>query len=769
MTVTSDAITNPAVAQQTLRAESCPQRQRVRLSFARAGQLPLVLADVSAGAVLDDGTLVTAAGRTTFEARLAVHNDKSVQELVVEYASTVPGLGLRQVFRYAAVEAALHVYVELRNSSGKTVRVRRLEPLVAQGRSALTGNPDLRWIKMAYCSANSHSPVSRSGVMESMAMGDTIDSWWMTAAWSDSVQLLMVLGFATFRRFVCRFEGAVSERLCAVNYCEDSSLDSGKSLSSEELCVQVDPDPHAALLRYGSRVAEAMQVKGGPRREPVCAWSSWGHYLEAIDAATIDVNVELLSSRPTSFGPVEVVSIDEGWEQKLGGRRPNTTWTADSNFGSIGDVIGAIHATGRRAGVWLAPFVVNEGAKLAIEHPDWLVKDEHGAPKRYAIGKGVFALDPSHPGAQVHLTETIHRLTVEWGVRYLKLDFLRCVVSPEPDHPEHGVGCRRRFFSGATSVEAYRVGLEVIRRAAARDTHIMTCGDPLGPSIGLTDSRRVGHDISPFWGGDLNGIVASARNVAANYFWTGAVWHNDPDFVLVDGEPNEVRVWATIVALSGGDTVLSANLPRLVPWQEDVLRKIIPPTGVAARPLDLFESDPPVLWHRPVNAAADTWHLVAFFNWEMHPRERVVAWTRLGEPADAKFEVFEFWGQEFRGTHAGEFRATLPGRSVELFAIRRAHARPALVGTDAHFTQGATELAGITWDEVEKTLDVEFSGRIKRSVRLTFLVPNGFMPAVAQSDLNHEKVEWDPRGRLLRLQTNSAKNKRCRIEFADAR
>jgi alpha-galactosidase len=41
----------------------------------------------------------------------------------------------------------------------------------------------------------------------------------------------------------------------------------------------------------------------------------------------------------------------------------------------MGGIARKIHELGFKAGIWLAPFLVNENLPLAKEHPDWFLKE----------------------------------------------------------------------------------------------------------------------------------------------------------------------------------------------------------------------------------------------------------------------------------------------------------------------------------------------------------------------------------------------------------
>jgi alpha-galactosidase len=78
-------------------------------------------------------------------------------------------------------------------------------------------------------------------------------------------------------------------------------------------------------------------------------------------------------------------------------------------------------------------------------------------------------------------------------------------------------------------LEAYRMGLEAIRRGVGDDAYISVCGGHFGGSIGIADSQRSGSDVVSFW--DPNEIPKYRQNMLRT--WMNRLWHVDPDAMMV--------------------------------------------------------------------------------------------------------------------------------------------------------------------------------------------------------------------------------------------
>ena len=206
-------------------------------------------------------------------------------------------------------------------------------------------------------------------------------------------------------------------------------------------------------------------------------WCSWYSLYKWINEHIITNALHALGDLP-----FDVFQIDDGWQITHG------DWEPTKKFSSgMAELANKIKATGRTAGLWLAPFMVTKLSSIFREHPNWLLKDEHGKPIPVGLTwEGVpYALDVSHPEVLAWLDKLIRKVR-SWGYDYLKLDFLYA-----------GAILGKRYKDTPREV-AYRNALQVMREAAG-DAYILACGAPIIPTLGLCDGIRVGPDVSPYW------------------------------------------------------------------------------------------------------------------------------------------------------------------------------------------------------------------------------------------------------------------------------
>src|SRR2546422_6861144 len=242
-----------------------------------------------------------------------------------------------------------------------------------------------------------------------------------------------------------------------------------------------------------------------------------------------------------------------------------------------------IHARGFKAGLWVAPFGVAEASGVPTAQTDWLLRDAGGpvvCETREAWGGKVYALDGAHAKAAQWLFDLARRAVREWGYDYLRIDQLRWAT----------VGTAH--YGGLTHAEAYRAGLGAIRDGIGTEAFLLASGAPLQHAAGLVNGMRIGPDVDASW----SGIQTPARAAALRSFYHRGAWLNDPDCLVVRPPLalSEAQLWASIVAVSGGVTVLSDNLPKLPHDRLPLLQRTLPVAAAVGRPIGAMSAAPGV-------------------------------------------------------------------------------------------------------------------------------------------------------------------------------
>ena len=303
----------------------------------------------------------------------------------------------------------------------------------------------------------------------------------------------------------------------------------------------------AALAAYGDWFAR--RVGSAAPGAPPTVWCSWYRYFEEVTSAHVLENLRAIDAHDL---PVDVVQVDDGWSPGLG-----EGLGVAERFGSLPALVDEIRSSGRRAGLWLAPFLVGSRTTLAREHPDWLVGD---AGRNW--GQQLVGLDVTHPGVRELLVHVLRRV-VDLGIDYLKLDFLYGAAVPGARHED------------LTGTEAYRSGLSLVREAVGPDVYLVGCGAPLLPSVGLVDAMRVSPDTFHAGGEDGSTGLRGLMPVAARAWQQGRFWVNDPDCLVARPSYSERGRWAEAAVTYGGLPSFSDRVADLDEWGLRVVRDLL--------------------------------------------------------------------------------------------------------------------------------------------------------------------------------------------------
>lgn len=520
--------------------------------------------------------------------------------------------------------------------------------------------------------------------------------------------------------------------LTARCYCDGLRLDPGESLRSETLVVHTGPDPLPLLERWADEMGSEMNAR--LPTAPPTGWCSWYTFYGENTAQDVLDNVAAIKHHDL---PLDVILIDDGYQAAIG------DWLSldgDKFPDGLEPVTGEILRSGHRVGIWTAPFGASADSQLFAYHPDWVLRDDADAPVVGWVhwGTTCYALDCTNPEVLHWLGETFERMREAWGISFFKIDFLFAAAL-----------AGRRYDPSTTRAQALRRGVRAIRQAIGDRSFLLGCGAPLGPCVGLVDGMRIGPDVDPnwypIWRNDLSAVSTqnALRNVVTRAPLHGRLWANDPDCLLVrqrgddmDLVLNEVRTLAALVALSGGLTLDSDDLTRIDPGRLKYLRQTLPPTGISARPLDLFEHELPRLFVLPVERDWGRWWVAGVINWHDRTTETTVHLNDLGlHPG--RYHVFHYWRRRYLGVvdDTVTVRRHQPHETAVLL-FKPVSDRPDLLTTTFHVCQGLIEVTSYQSEIInaESTVKVTLEKMGQQFGRVFFTVPRGWRIVKAQVD-----------------------------------
>ena len=329
---------------------------------------------------------------------------------------------------------------------------------------------------------------------------------------------------------------------------------------TEVVLDEASPTVEEALARWAEGFAA--HVGMGAVRPAPTIWCSWYSYFTSVTEAHMVENIEEIERLDL---PVDVVQLDDGYQQAHG------DWlTLSDRFDSLEGIVDRIRATGRRAGIWLAPFLVFPDSDLAARSPEWLVRDDQGATviAGHNWGRDCLVLDTTHPGAREWLVGVVATMRAI-GFDFFKLDFLYAGALEGSRH-EEGSGLR-----------AYRDAMHLLR-GAMDDAYLLGCGAPILPSVGRVDAMRVSpdtgwHHLPP--DGDMSQPATSAAMVTgrARAYQHGRWWVNDPDNLLLQPGVEHREEWAEHVRGFGGLRGSSDRISNLDDWGLATTQELLVP------------------------------------------------------------------------------------------------------------------------------------------------------------------------------------------------
>jgi len=488
-------------------------------------------------------------------------------------------------------------------------------------------------------------------------------------------------------------------------------IEPGESARGETVLVGYFDNVFEGLEAYAQAMARHYRIQVKPIPSGYMTW----YHARALDEKRMPVLARWCGRHLKPYG-FDFLQIDDGWQIA---RRDFTTWAVEKAYTDrrpagpeprapyahgMKATADAIRRQGFMAGIWITPFGWDHTRPIFAKHQDWFVHREDGSI--YSVHWGGDCLDMSHPEARRFLHEVMARMAHEWGYKFFKLDALWAgmavrILYPNPNYREDGLGDAVFHDPAFTNVQAFRAGLRVCREAAGDDAYLLGCTAAQNPrtlagSIGLVDAIRIGRDSGRSW----SGIVDNVKISSSIYYLHHRVWANDPDVLYLDPHfsLDQVRCWASWLAVTGNLYMVSNWLPEVPPERLEVVKRTIPNHNLMARPVDLFESFPARLWHLHSGEGEARRDIVAAFNWSQQETTLRVDPQSLGLPR-AEYATFDFWADKPGRLAAGETLVlTLPPCSCAVVALKRLEDHPVLVSTSRHVTQGIVDLAGEKWE-----------------------------------------------------------------------
>lgn len=470
--------------------------------------------------------------------------------------------------------------------------------------------------------------------------------------------------------------------------------------TSQWIYITVGQTFEKTINEYTDRVGKYHNVTPPLKNAPTifCSWyyHAWSY------------NEELFKKDLQAFKnnrlPFDVFLIDESWDvNKWGDMMPNNQFPA-----GMKDAADKIKELGYIPGIWTCPYLVDTTSMLAETHPEWVLKTAKGTPYTFRMNRvDHWVLDLTYPGVLQYLEKVFRRIAGDWGYQYFKFDFMRAVLMD---------GDYKLFNPLINRLEAYRMGLEAIRRGVGKESYISVCGGHFGGSLGIANSQRSGSDVVSYW--DQKEIPKYRQNILRT--WMSRLWHVDPDAMMVRRSDKkihpgmyeeltlgtfsdkEAHVNALNQYIGGGLVSFTEDFSIIDQDRRELYKHVLPSVNSSSFPLDWYNAVIPsymVTRINPICKELGKWNTVSIVNWG--EKKQSISF-RLNEQVvkdlpGEQFLLFEFFSQQIKGVFKKQDLVELdeldPHAAALIKIIPWDGKAPVLAGTDLHFSMGGVEIS----------------------------------------------------------------------------
>lgn len=603
---------------------------------------------------------------------------------------------------------------------------------------------------------NGYQSASRTEVAP-LEQGRAALSWWVTAVRGERRSFLAgfasnVIGMNSFTLDLGADGIGLSDRS---EYSRLPVSTSSDGTVLDALYLTAGPGPNELLTQYAAATRVLTDVLDpAPKRMAKAVPTGWSSQYSDRTGITEEQILANADAAAQAYGLrfLRVILVDDGFQIAAGDWDANTRFPHGHKW-----LTDHLHAKGLQAGLRLAPFAVSEASRVFRQHPDWVLRGTDGDPAKKQdstySGGPVYLLDVRLPAVRTWLTELFRKVTREWGYDYVQLDFLNYPL--EADTISAG---------DVPPMAGYRAAVKAIRAGCLPRTYLLASGAPIGPTIGLVDGIRIGPDVGNAW----PGVVEAARNAVARHWMNGAWWQIDSGAAVM-GEPltmDQARAWAAVIALSGGEVMLSGDLEKLDEKRKDLAREILPVTAKGSRTLDLWTgaTEPASVWTLPSTVSAANLTVAGLFNWTDATRNVTIDPVALGVALkQGRVHVWDIATAKYLG--AAGMKVEVAPTSCRLLALTPDAGHPQLLGTDIHLTSGAKDILGVTWVPKYKALRCRMRATPGRPFHVAVSQPAGMTYlAVEATGASAERLDSDP-GSLLFQVTPTSPTVRWVVRF----
>lgn len=316
-----------------------------------------------------------------------------------------------------------------------------------------------------------------------------------------------------------------------------------------------DPDamlntavPDFVRKHMGIRLSELEQ-------KPTFVYNTWVPFGKEIDEKLV---MEL--AKAASDAGMKEFIIDDGWQDNYG------DWIIDKRKfpNGLKPVFDYIKSLGMKPGIWVSVGSASASSKVYKAHPDWFVLDKNQQPfNLHENNKQMFTACFS-TGWYNYIKDVLQKLSLEYGLEYLKLDFT-VVTSPYRFNSKE-TGCFAKGHPGHKDQhESFYVNYERVWQLfdelhEAKPNLFIDCTFETMGGLQLIDYAMLKHAEGD-WLSNFNGPEAKVDLRVRNMAW----WRSPamPATALVIGNPEmQDTAWDLHIKSLAGALPIMLGDPR---------------------------------------------------------------------------------------------------------------------------------------------------------------------------------------------------------------
>lgn len=347
-----------------------------------------------------------------------------------------------------------------------------------------------------------------------------------------------------FRKYIKSGEEFVTPQVFTMVY--NDHKDPGEILNTRV--------PDFVRKHMGIRLAEL-------KEKPTFVYNTWIPFGRNINEQL----VRELAKAAAVAGMKEFI-IDDGWQESFG------DWVIDKKKfpNGLKPVFDYIKSLGMKPGLWVTLGSASPSSRVFKEHPEWFVHDENGRTTNLHTEDNSLRTACLGTGWYNFIKDILMRLSLEYGLEYLKLDF--AVVTSPYRFTKHHTGCYATTHAGHKDHgESLYTNYEYLWKlfdelhAAKPDLFIDCTFETMG-GLQLTDYAMLKHAegewLSNFSGPDAN-IDVRIRNMS---WWRSPAM---PATALVIGNPEmQDAIWELHIKSQAGSLPIMLGDPRKLPVED---------------------------------------------------------------------------------------------------------------------------------------------------------------------------------------------------------